>query len=85
LAIIILGLIAIGAALLLIYYSIGSRGKAPNVTSAKKIQAKVVPEKKYKTSEDGKVVYPFGQDGKNGEGGDDRSDPNTDDSDGDER
>jgi hypothetical protein len=39
---------------------------------AKRVQAQVVPEKHYKKSEDGKVVYLFGSDDEDdGRGGDD--------------
>jgi hypothetical protein len=76
-------MIAVGAALLLIYYSRkpGSGGLS-GVARARKVQATVVPEKRYKKSEDGKVVYLFdddeettetsekkGSDGSNGSGG----------------
>jgi hypothetical protein len=48
---------------LLIYYSKnpGSGGFSA-VARAKKVQATVVPEKRYKKSEDGKVVYLFDDD-----------------------
>ncbi|MDR0519715.1 MAG: hypothetical protein LBG82_06665 [Clostridiales Family XIII bacterium] len=57
----LLGLIAVGAALLLIYYSRKPTGAMRG--GAKRVQATVVPEKRYKKSEDGKVVYLF-DDGK---------------------
>jgi hypothetical protein len=52
-------LIAIGAALLLIYYS---KKPGSGAARAKRVQATVVPEKRYKRSEDGKVVYLFDDD-----------------------
>jgi hypothetical protein len=52
-------MIAIGAALLLIYYSKKSGQGASGAGRAKRVQASVVPEKRYKKSEDGKVVYLF--------------------------
>jgi hypothetical protein len=60
---VIFGLIAVGAALLLIYYSKNpGSGGLSGVTRARKVQATVVPEKRYKKSEDGKVVYLFDDD-----------------------
>jgi hypothetical protein len=42
---------------------------------AKRVQAQVVPEKHYKKSEDGKVVYLFGDDDEDDvQGGDDAGD-----------
>ncbi|MDR1292626.1 MAG: hypothetical protein LBJ91_04440 [Clostridiales Family XIII bacterium] len=60
---VIFGLIAVGAALLLIYYSRkpGSGGFS-GVTRARRVQATVVPERHYKKSKDGKVVYLFDDD-----------------------
>jgi hypothetical protein len=63
LILVIFGLIAVGASLLLIYYS-RKPGSGPSsfVARARKVQATVVPEKRYKKSEDGKVVYLFDDD-----------------------
>ncbi|MDR0596790.1 MAG: hypothetical protein LBG50_04555 [Clostridiales Family XIII bacterium] len=64
-------MIAIVAALLLIYYSKKPASVARD--KARRVQATVVPEKQYKKSEDGKVVYLFddgedkGESGKPGE------------------
>jgi hypothetical protein len=57
----VFGLIAVGAALLLIYYSKKPSGTA-RAAGARRVQATVVPEKQYKTSDDGKVVYLFDED-----------------------
>jgi hypothetical protein len=55
-------MIAVGAALLLIYYSRNPGVGSSFVARAKKVQATIVPEKRYKRSEDGKVVYLFDDD-----------------------
>jgi hypothetical protein len=52
-------MIAIGAALLLIYYSKNPGQGSSGAGRAKHVQATVMPEKHYKKSEDGKVVYLF--------------------------
>jgi hypothetical protein len=70
--IVLLGLIGVGAALLLIYYSKRPSGTA-RTAGAKRVQATVVPDKHYKTSDDGKVVYLFDEDA------DDAADKATDD------
>jgi hypothetical protein len=52
---IILGLIAVGAAILLIYYSMNPAGRTPHTGEIGRRSP--VREKHYETSEDGKVVY----------------------------
>jgi hypothetical protein len=53
-------MIAIGAALLLIYYSKKpGQGSSSGMGRTRRLQATVMPEKRYKKSEDGKVVYLF--------------------------
>ncbi|MDR2163914.1 MAG: hypothetical protein LBO70_08320 [Clostridiales Family XIII bacterium] len=78
----IFGIIAIGAALLLIYYS-KNPGKGPSGASrAKQVQATVMPEKHYKKSEDGKVVYLFDDDDGDDGGDSDETSSGPDDGDG---
>lgn len=58
-----LGLIAVGAGLLLIYYSRKpDGGRVSHPSALRHVDATVVPEKQYKKSEDGKVVYLFDDD-----------------------
>jgi hypothetical protein len=61
---VLLGLIAIVAALLLVYYSRKPGSGASDVRGARRVQVTVVPEpeKRYRKSEDGKVVYLFDDD-----------------------